>query len=91
MQDKKQKQDHCFLYIKEDQTPRSCFRVNQIWSQWYVLYDDQIFSKVETIQEDSLGSIPSPSPSVTIQIISGKAIIEVIRQNIAGWYQQTFE
>ena len=45
--------------------------------------DNQI--KVEKIEEDSLDSIPSPSPSVKIQIIGGRVYLnEIIRQNIAG-------
>ena len=47
-------------------------------------------SKVEKILEDSLDSIPSPSPSVKNQIIGGKVYLRVIRQNIAGWCQQNF-
>ena len=31
--------------------------------------------KVEKIEEDSLGSIPSPSPSMKIQIIGGKVYL----------------
>ena len=31
--------------------------------------------KVENIEEDSLDSIPSPSPSVKIQIIGGKVYL----------------
>ena len=31
--------------------------------------------KVEKIQEDSLDSIPSPSPSVKIQIMGGKVYL----------------
>ena len=38
--------------------------------------------KEETIKEDSLDSIPSPSPSVKIQIMGGKVYSKVIRQNI---------
>ena len=45
---------------------------------------ETVCSKVEKIQEDSLDSIPSPSPSVKIQIIGGETLLEVIRQNIAG-------
>ena len=41
------------------------------------------FRKIEKILEDSLALIPSPSPSMKIQIIGGK--YGVIRQNIAGW------
>ena len=45
------------------------------------------FEKIAWIQFDS---IPSPSPSVKIQIIGGKVYLRVIRQNIAGWCQQNF-
>ena len=50
--------------------------------------DHQLLNKVEKILKGSLDSIPSPSPSVKIQIMGGK---EVQRQNIAGHCQQTFE
>ena len=44
--------------------------------------------KVKKIYEDSLDSMPS----VKIQIMGGKVyLIDVIRQNIAGFCQQTFE
>jgi hypothetical protein len=33
------------------------------------------YSKVENIEEDSLDSIPSPSPSVKIQIIGEKVYL----------------
>ena len=36
---------------------------------------EQTFRKVEKIFEDSLDSIPSPSPSVKIQIIGGKVYL----------------
>ena len=58
----------------------------QIW----IPYNNVLFDKVEKIKEDRLDSIPSPSTSVKIQIIGGKSLLEVIRQNIAGWCQQTF-
>ena len=35
----------------------------------------RVDSKVEKILEDSLDSIPSPSPSVKIQIIGGKVYL----------------
>ena len=44
--------------------------------------------KVEKILKGSLDSIPSPSLSVKIQIMS---LLEVWKQNIAGNCQQTFE
>ena len=53
-------------------------------------------SKVEKIYEDGLDLIPSPSPSVKIQIIGGKVYLRyIIRQNIAirggtGCCQQTY-
>ena len=47
--------------------------------------------KVEKILKDSLDSIPSPLPSVKIQIMVGKVCIEMQKQNIAGHCQQTFE
>ena len=34
--------------------------------------------------------MPLTSPSAKIQIIGRKSLLEVIRQNIAGWCQQTF-
>ena len=43
--------------------------------------------KVEKILRGRLDSIPSPSPSVKIQIMGGK----ICWQNIAGHCQQTFE
>ena len=48
--------------------------------------------KVEKILKDSLFSIPSPSPSVKIQIIGGKVCLRCKGnwQNIAGRCQQTF-
>ena len=48
-----------------------------------------IVGKVEKNLRVSLDSIPSPSPSVKIQTIGGKVV--VIRQNIAGRCQQTFD
>ena len=45
--------------------------------------------KVEKILKGSLELIPSPSPSVKIQIMA-ETLLEVERQNIAGWCQQTF-
>ena len=41
----------------------------EISSFWYQI---ELINKVENIEEDSLDSIPSPSPSEEIQIISGK-------------------
>ena len=38
----------------------------------HVEFPFKFFGKVEKIQEDSLDSIPSPSPSVKIQIIGEK-------------------
>ena len=40
--------------------------------------------KVEKIYKDSLDLIPSSSPLMKIQIIGGKVLLEIIRQNIAG-------
>ena len=40
--------------------------------------------KVENIQKDSMDLIPSPSPSVEIQIIGETSLLEVIRLNIVG-------
>ena len=48
-------------------------------------------SKVENILKCSLDSIPSPSPSVKIQIMVGKVCLRCKRQNIVGPFQQTFE
>ena len=52
-----------------------------------------IISKVEKILKGSLDLIPSPSPSVKIQIMGGKVCFRCKgkRQNIAGHCQQTFE
>ena len=36
------------------------------------MYLEENVGKVENIQEESLDSIPSPSPSVKIQILVGK-------------------
>ena len=44
-------------------------------------------SKVENILKVSLDLIPSPSPSMTIQIMGMKVYL----RNIAGHCQQTFE
>ena len=38
-------------------------------------YLENLFVEVEKILEDSLDSIPSPSPSVKIQIIGGKVYL----------------
>ena len=43
-------------------------------------------AKVEKIKEDSLDLISSSSPWVKIQI---QSLLEVIKQHIAGWCQQT--
>ena len=47
---------------------------------------DNVFNEVEKMLKDSLDLIPSPSQSVR----AGKRLLEAIRQNIAGWCQQTF-
>ena len=47
--------------------------------------------KVENILKASLALIPSPSPSVKIQIMGGKVCLMSKRQNVAGSCQQTFE
>ena len=47
--------------------------------------------KVENILKASLALIPSPSPSVKIQIMGGKVCLMSKRQNVAGRCQQTFE
>ena len=43
-----------------------------------------ILCKVENILKGSLDSIPSPSPSVKIQIMGGKVCLRCLRQDIAG-------
>ena len=48
-------------------------------------------SKVEKILKGRLDSIPSPSPSVKIQIMGEKVCLRCIGKNIAGRCQQTFE
>ena len=45
--------------------------------------------KLENILKDSLDSIPSPSPSVKIQIMGGKVCLSCIGQTLLGG-QQTF-
>ena len=47
--------------------------------------------KVEKILKGSLGSIPSPSPSVKIQIMGGKVCLRCKGKYIAGRCQQTFK
>ena len=49
-----------------------------------------IFSKVENFLKGSLDLIPSPSPSMKIQIMRQESLIAVQRQNIAGCCQQAF-
>ena len=48
----------------------------------------KITNKLEKVIKGSLGSIPSPLPSVKIQIMG---LHKVLRQNSARRYQQTFE
>ena len=43
-----------------------------------------IYSKVEKILEGSLDSIPSPSPSVKIQIMSGKVCLRCKSKTLLG-------
>ena len=52
-----------------------------------VKYDPKNVDKVKKVLKGSLDLIPSPS--VKIQIMSGK--VEVLSQNIVGCCQQTFE
>ena len=47
--------------------------------------------KVEKILKGSLDSIPSPSPSVKIQIIDGKVCLRFKCKTLLGRYQKTFE
>ena len=56
-----------------------------------IYWDSKLFScgKIENILNGSLDSIPSPP--VKVQIMGGKSLLEVERQNIAGHCQQTFE
>ena len=44
----------------------------------------QVSCKVEKIYEDSLDSIPSPSPSVEIQIIGGKVCLKCKGKTLLG-------
>ena len=50
----------------------------------------KFFCKVEKIQEDSLDWIPLPSPNENSNFWR-ESLLEVIRQNIAGGCEQTFE
>ena len=43
--------------------------------EWLDSEMTKIFLKAEKIQKDSLDLIPSPSPSVKIQIIGGKVLL----------------
>ena len=52
-----------------------------------LVYKWRSWRKGPILEKDSLDSIPSPS--VKIQIIGWESLLEVIRQKIAGWCQQT--
>ena len=64
------------------------------WNNFFIFKSAKLSagrtSKVENILKGSLDLIPSPSPSVKIQIMTGKVCLRQ-RRNIAGGCQQTFE
>ena len=51
----------------------------------------QVSCKVEKIYEDSLDSIPSPSPSVEIQIIGGKVCLKCKGKTLLGVVNKLLE
>ena len=64
------------LVTSEPMDPKHQFE----WEEWRMESADgnssiEVPGKVEKIQEDSLDLIPSPSPSVKIQIIGGKVYL----------------
>ena len=60
----------------------------EIWVSKFFMHNNSFIAKVEKIWEDSLDSIPSPS--VKNSNYWRESLLDVIRQNIAGWLQQTF-
>ena len=67
-----------------------CFRAVIAWIWFFTSMNPFMILKVERVLKGSLDSIPSPSPSVKIQNYRQESLLEVMRQNIAGWCQQTF-
>ena len=70
---------NCFLELKADFNFCYCYRFEK---PYFVLFE--IFVKVENILKGSLDAIPSPSTSVTIQIMGGKVCLRCKGKTLLG-------